>query len=246
MSEVGFYNENAVSPFDAIKQVRPDGSEFWSARTLQGLMGYTKWQNLATVIARAMQAASNTGMDVTSHFTETSQVVARAQGGGSTRDDFELSRRGAYLMAMNADPAKPEVAAAQAYFASRTVQAETAENRLAGMPEWVRQQMATLMQVGKIEVEQQRQAEQLRQVSARVEAIEGAHDWFSALGYAKLHDLPTEQRYLQRVGMRAGRALRDDGGVPGKTTHPAFGTVNTYPTWALERAFAQVPTGGAA
>lgn len=234
-------HRDGSSPFDRIKQVRPDGTEFWSARQLQGLMAYTRWQNLAAVIARAMQAASNTGMDVTSHFTDSSKMVRRSQGGGKVQEDYELSREAAYLVAMNADPAKPEVAAAQSYFASRTVQAESAEADLAGMPEWVRQQMSTLMQVGRIEAEQKRQDERLREVSARVESIEGAHDWWSALGYARMHALPSDRSYLQRVGLHAGRLLREDGGVPGKTQHPAFGTVNTYPEWALERAFAEVP-----
>ena len=97
------------SPFDRIKQRRPDGTEIWTARHLQGLMGYAKWQNLMTAIARAMQAASNSGLNVASHFTETSKVVRRAQGGGTTQEDYELSRYAAYLVAMNGDPNKPEV-----------------------------------------------------------------------------------------------------------------------------------------
>lgn len=41
-------------------------------------------------------------------------------------ENFELSRFAAYLVAMNGDPNKSEVAAAQAYFAIRTREAETA------------------------------------------------------------------------------------------------------------------------
>lgn len=228
---------DGASPFDRIKQTRPDGTEFWSARKLQSLMAYARWENLQPALARAMQSANNTGMDVTGHFLRSQEPLPR---GGKPREDYQLSRKGAYLLAMNADPNKPEVAAAQSYFADRTAQAETVEADLAGMPEWVRQQMSTLMQVGRIETEQQRQAEQLREMTARVESIEGAHDWWSALGYARMHELPTDRRYLQRIGLHAGRLLREDGGVPGKTQHPAYGTVNTYPEWALERAFAEV------
>lgn len=40
--------------------------------------------------------------------------------GGSIRKDVHLDRMAAYLVAMNGDPNKPEVAAAQAYFAMQT------------------------------------------------------------------------------------------------------------------------------
>ncbi|ALG06814.1 hypothetical protein [Kibdelosporangium phytohabitans] len=228
------------SPFDRIRQVRPDGSEFWSARKLQVLMGYAAWRNFLPAIARAIQTASNTGMDVASHFAQSRNVVGRAQGGGNDREDYELSRHAARLVAMNGDPSKPEVAAAQAYFSERTGQAEAIESEFAALPDWARHQIDTIRRVGKIETEQKRQADQLDEVAARVESIEGAHDWFAALAYAKLHGFSTERTFLAKVGRRAGQILRDSGETPGTTQHPAFGTVNTYPEWALERAFGEL------
>lgn len=110
------------SPFDAIRYTRPDGSEFWSARDLMPLMGYSTWQHFEVPIRRAMQSADSQSMDLTSHFT-----ASRKNSGGRPAEDFELSRLAAYLVAMNGDPNKPQVAAAQGYFAVRTRQAETAE-----------------------------------------------------------------------------------------------------------------------
>lgn len=107
------------SPFDRIKQTRPDGTEYWSARALQALMGYTRWEHLQPAIARAMQTASNTGLDTADLFRG-----SREKSGGRPREDYELSRYAAYLVAMNGDPNKPEVAAAQTYFAVQTRQAE--------------------------------------------------------------------------------------------------------------------------
>lgn len=44
---------------------------------------------------------------------------------GSKQEDYRLLRLGFYLTAMNGDPRKPEVAAAQSYFAIKTREAET-------------------------------------------------------------------------------------------------------------------------
>ena len=118
-------NMGSPTPFDVYRQERADGTEFWSARDLMGLMGYTSWQRFENPLNRAIKAAENQKMDVTSHFNRSDKVVKRAQGGGMAQGDYELSRFAAYLVAMNGDPNKPEVASAQAYFATRTRQAET-------------------------------------------------------------------------------------------------------------------------
>lgn len=115
----------AQSPFDAVMYVAADGSERWSARDMVDLMGYSNWQNLETPLQRAMRAAENTGYDTSDQFRRSHNLVKLPQGGSNTRIDYELTRFAAYLLAMNGDPNKPEVAAAQAYFAVRTHEAET-------------------------------------------------------------------------------------------------------------------------
>lgn len=106
-----------TSPFDAIRRVREDGSEYWSARDLMPLLGYPTWQHFAPVIERAAAAAAN--QDHEGLFT-----AIRENSGGRPREDFRLIRFAAYLVAMNGDPRKAEVAAAQSYFAVRTREAE--------------------------------------------------------------------------------------------------------------------------
>lgn len=114
--------QGAQSPFDQIRHTRDDGTEYWSARDLMPLMGYgADWRNLATAIDRARATAVNTGDDPEVLFGGVTE-----KSGGRPREDFHLTRYAAYLVAMNGDPRKPETAAAQAYFAVRTRQAETA------------------------------------------------------------------------------------------------------------------------
>lgn len=114
------------SPFDAIRQVRPDGTEFWSARDLMASMDYDQWRNFEAAIDRAKLAAANQGYAAVDHFADASKVMEGGRWGSQTVADVELSRFAAYLTVMNGDPRKPEVAAAQSYFAIKTREAEAA------------------------------------------------------------------------------------------------------------------------
>ena len=116
-----------ASPFDQIRRTRPDGSEYWSARELAPVMGYSRWDHFKTPLERAQVAAMNQGVGVNRNFP-VSRNVSGARG--PAQEDFELSRFAAYLVAMNGDPNKPEVAGAQAYFAVKTREAETTRPEL--------------------------------------------------------------------------------------------------------------------
>lgn len=110
------------SPFDAGRiPCAQGGEDLWSARWLMGMMGYATWQHFEPVVERAKVAAHNQGFNVRILFT-----VNREKSGGRPSTDYRVTRFAAYLIAMNGDPRKPEVAAAQAYFAIRTREAEVA------------------------------------------------------------------------------------------------------------------------
>lgn len=111
------------SPFDAIKRTDTTG-EYWSARDLMAPMGYGRWNEFRPVLDRAMRSAANQGHELAELFRVTPEKT-----GGRPREDFHLTRFAAYLVAMNGDPRKTEVAAAQAYFATRTREAEIAEQQ---------------------------------------------------------------------------------------------------------------------
>lgn len=115
----------AGSPFDQIRRVRDDGTEYWSARDLMAAIDYDRWENFAAVIDRAEIAAANQG-----HLAADLFRGVTKKGLGRPQQDVELARFAAYLVVMNGDPRKPEVAAAQVYFAVRTREAEVASAEL--------------------------------------------------------------------------------------------------------------------
>ena len=121
-----------ASPFDAIMRTDDYGNEYWSARDLAPLMGYSAWRNFETPLTRAMTAANNQGHDVESNFAQSRKV---AVVGKMPQTDFHLSRFAAYHVAMYGYPNKREVADAQAYFAIQTRVAETQVQAVPSGPE---------------------------------------------------------------------------------------------------------------
>jgi hypothetical protein len=113
------------SPFDAIA-LREGGREVWSARDLMPKLGYRKWERFFDAIERAKVACSNSGHRPADHFPGAGKMVKIGSETERQVEDFHLTRYAAYLVAMNGDPRKPEIAAAQTYFAIKTREAETA------------------------------------------------------------------------------------------------------------------------
>lgn len=120
MTDIAIQSSN---PFDEIKQTDEQG-EFWSARDLMAPLGYERWERFEDAVARASMAAANVG-ESDDHFRTAAKVIEGGRWGTQTLSDLRLTRYGAYLVAMNGDPRKPEIAAAQTYFAVQTRRAET-------------------------------------------------------------------------------------------------------------------------
>lgn len=120
-------NVKEYKKFEDIKQVRADGSEFWSARELAIALDYTQWRNFSKVIGRAMIACENSGHSVSSDFAEVSKIV-EAGATSKPKKDYELSRYACYLIVQNGDPRKEVIALGQTYFAIQTYRQEVADH----------------------------------------------------------------------------------------------------------------------
>lgn len=116
---------HARAPFDALRRTDAAG-EYWSARDLMPVMGYgADWRNFADSVARAAAACANAGQSAPDHIGDATKMVRIGSGADRGVADYRLTRFGAYLVAMNGDPRKLEVAGAQTYFAVKTREAET-------------------------------------------------------------------------------------------------------------------------
>ncbi len=90
-----------------------NGIPFWWASDLSQMLGYESYKSFRKVIDRAIKAMMAIDVsyhdNVIAHDREDAKIV-----------DFKLSRFACYMVVMNADSKKPEVAKAQAYFATMT------------------------------------------------------------------------------------------------------------------------------
>ena len=102
-----------TNSFESNAQQTGSGVEFWLARDIQHLLGYTKWENFLNVVSKAKTAAEISGHPVQDHFPDVRKMVDLGSGSQREVDDIMLTRYACYLIAQNGDSKKQEIAFAQ-------------------------------------------------------------------------------------------------------------------------------------
>lgn len=123
--------ERLIAQFEDAAQVDDEGTEFWSARDLQELLGYAKWDNFVEVVEKAKIACAATGQKVSDHFADVGKMVRIGSGAEREVPDMRLTRYAGYLTAQNGDSRKKPIAFAQTYFAIQTRRQEIQDEDMA-------------------------------------------------------------------------------------------------------------------
>lgn len=122
--------KSLTQTFEEFINTTENGTEFWLARDIQHLLGYTDWRNFLNVISKAKTSCEVSDNNISDHFVEFNKKVQLGLGAEREIEDIMLTRYACYLIAQNGDPKKEAIAFAQNYFALQTRRFELIEQRI--------------------------------------------------------------------------------------------------------------------
>ena len=132
MNELKEYTEKM---FEDIKHIDEVGNEYWHARELQRVLGYSQWRRFKNTISKAKTSCNNSNVRVEDHFANVGKMINLGKGGTRNINDYKLSRYACYLIAQNGDSRKKTIALAQTYFAVQTRKQELSEKEYSMLTE---------------------------------------------------------------------------------------------------------------
>ena len=113
--------------FEEIKHIDEFGNEYWLARELMPLLEYTEWRKFKGVINRGIINCKSSNYNALDHFVGADKMVNICSNTSRKIIDYKLSRYACYLIVLNCDPRKKEIALAKTYFAIQTRKQELSE-----------------------------------------------------------------------------------------------------------------------
>jgi DNA-damage-inducible protein D len=120
MTDFSLSLQQSVSPFDSIRRIDEHGKEYWLARDLMPLLGYSKWQNFFSAIENAIENVETITENVDNHF-----LLLEVKSIGRPSVDYKLTRLASYHVAMACDSrGNEQVKMAKHYFVVKTREAE--------------------------------------------------------------------------------------------------------------------------
>jgi len=113
-------NDLVIRALDSHRHAATNGQPMWFARDIMPVLGYSAWANFKNVIDKARIACENSGVFSADHFVDFDDEMIGGKGARVKAENVKLSKYACYLVAMNGDASKPEIATAQTYFAVQT------------------------------------------------------------------------------------------------------------------------------
>ncbi|MBQ9181779.1 MAG: DNA damage-inducible protein D [Bacilli bacterium] len=190
------------SIFEKIKHIDEYGNEYWSARDLQNVLGYKKWDKFLNVILNAEKACINSNCDSNYHFLQMEKMIDTGKGAKRKILDYKLSRYACYLIVQNADPSKEVVALGQTYFTIQTRKQELRELDYSKLTEdEKRLYQRSLTKKGNYSLNQ----------TAKAAGVKN-FDKFHNAGYMGLYNGETADDIAKRKGLRYREDILDNMG----------------------------------
>lgn len=115
--------------FEGIKHIDENGIEYWYARELMNVLGYSSWDKFKNIIRKAIIACENSQVEVDQCFSQVGKTSKMPNGGEKYVEDYDykVNRYACYLIAQNGSSSKKQIALAQTYFAVQTRKQELSE-----------------------------------------------------------------------------------------------------------------------
>ena len=180
--------------FESIKHVDEEGREYWLARELQKVLGYSQWRRFNEVIERAKEVCRSSEIDINIQFANVGKLSKNVNGGERQINDYKLSRYACYLIAMNGDSRKEVIALAQTYFAVKTRLQEISEKDYSELTE------------NEKRLYRRKQVRESNKSLNKIASKKGVKnfDKFTNAGYRGLYNGETADDIAKRKGLRYG------------------------------------------